>query len=135
MSVLSDMSTLRRLYRFLTQRRLALGLSQTELAQLMGTKQSSVSEFEREQSMPRMPTLIRWAKALLSWFRLIHYNAAGQVLGVYDFGRPDNAPVSRRPLAWAKCEYSWSLPTRVVAVEPEEEAYLGRLRHRLQAAA
>jgi transcriptional regulator with XRE-family HTH domain len=45
-------------------RRVALGFSQRQLADLMGTSQSHISELERGEKSPTMTTLNRWARAL-----------------------------------------------------------------------
>jgi transcriptional regulator with XRE-family HTH domain len=50
--------------RSLCARRTALGLSQAELARLMGTTQSAVSDLENGRCAPRIETLARWAEAL-----------------------------------------------------------------------
>jgi predicted transcriptional regulator len=46
------------------QRRLALGLSQKELALLTGTTQSAIARLERGGRPPRIDTLLRIAEAL-----------------------------------------------------------------------
>jgi predicted transcriptional regulator len=46
------------------QRRLALGLSQKELAHLTGTTQSAIARLERGGRPPRIDTLLRIAEAL-----------------------------------------------------------------------
>ena len=46
------------------QRRLALGLSQKELAHLTGTTQSAIARLERGGRPPRINTLLRIAEAL-----------------------------------------------------------------------
>lgn len=46
------------------QRRLELGLSQKELAQLTGTTQSAIARLERGGRPPRIDTLLRIAEAL-----------------------------------------------------------------------
>ena len=54
----------------LVQRRIALGLSQTEVAARMGTSQSAVARLEAGQSDARMSTLERYAAAVghtLDW--------------------------------------------------------------------
>jgi transcriptional regulator with XRE-family HTH domain len=48
----------------LIARRAALGMTQHELASLMGTTQSAVSDFESGRHDPRLSTLDRWARAL-----------------------------------------------------------------------
>jgi transcriptional regulator with XRE-family HTH domain len=47
-----------------TQRRVALGLSQQQLAELVGTTQSSIARLERGGRPPRIDTLRRIADAL-----------------------------------------------------------------------
>lgn len=54
----------------LVQRRVALGLSQTEVAARMGTSQSAVARLEAGQSDVRLSTLERYAAAVgysLDW--------------------------------------------------------------------
>jgi len=46
------------------QRRVALGLSQKELAHLTGTTQSAIARLERGGRPPRIDTLLRMAEAL-----------------------------------------------------------------------
>ena len=46
------------------QRRVALGLSQKELAHLTGTTQSAIARLERGGRPPRIDTLLRIAEAL-----------------------------------------------------------------------
>lgn len=46
------------------QRREALGLSQTEIAATLGTRQTAISEMERARWSPTLVTLRRWAEAL-----------------------------------------------------------------------
>jgi len=50
----------------LTDRRVALGLSQTEVAARMGTSQSAVARLEAGQTDARISTLQRYAQALQS---------------------------------------------------------------------
>lgn len=45
-------------------RRIQLGLSQKELAQIMGISQSAVSQFESLGGNPRLMTLMAYAQAL-----------------------------------------------------------------------
>jgi DNA-binding XRE family transcriptional regulator len=47
-----------------TERRHELGLSQTELAELVGTTQSAIARLERGGRPPRIDTLLRIANAL-----------------------------------------------------------------------
>ncbi len=47
-----------------TERRLALGLSQKELAELVGTTQSAIARLESGGRPPRIDTLLRIAEAL-----------------------------------------------------------------------
>jgi ribosome-binding protein aMBF1 (putative translation factor) len=46
------------------ERRLALGLSQSDLARLVGTTQSAIARLERGGRPPRIDTLLRMADAL-----------------------------------------------------------------------
>ena len=46
------------------RRRLALGLSQSDLARLVGTTQSAIARLERGGRPPRIDTLLRIANAL-----------------------------------------------------------------------
>jgi ribosome-binding protein aMBF1 (putative translation factor) len=46
------------------ERRLALGLSQSDLARLVGTTQSAIARLERGGRPPRIDTLLRIANAL-----------------------------------------------------------------------
>jgi predicted transcriptional regulator len=46
------------------ERRLAMGLSQRELAELCGTTQSAIARLERGGRPPRIDTLLRIAEAL-----------------------------------------------------------------------
>jgi ribosome-binding protein aMBF1 (putative translation factor) len=46
------------------ERRLALGLSQSDLARLVGTTQSAIARLERGGRPPRIDTLLRIADAL-----------------------------------------------------------------------
>ena len=48
----------------LAERRLALGLSQSDLAGLVGTTQSAIARLERGGRPPRIDTLLRIADAL-----------------------------------------------------------------------
>ena len=48
----------------LTERRRALGLSQTQVAQSMCTTQSHISEFENGDSDPHLSTFQRYARAV-----------------------------------------------------------------------
>ena len=48
----------------LVEERLAMGLSQTEVAARMGTSQSAVARFERGDADVRLSTLQRYAAAL-----------------------------------------------------------------------
>jgi len=50
----------------LTDRRVTLGLSQTEVAARMGTSQSAVARLEAGQTDARISTLQRYAQALQS---------------------------------------------------------------------
>ena len=47
-----------------TERRVAIGLSQRELAELVGTTQSAIARLERGGRPPRIDTLLRIAEAL-----------------------------------------------------------------------
>jgi transcriptional regulator with XRE-family HTH domain len=47
-----------------TEQRLALDLSQKELAELCGTTQSAIARFEAAARPPRLDTLLRIARAL-----------------------------------------------------------------------
>jgi len=47
-----------------TERRHALGLSQAQLAELVGTTQSAIARLERGGRPPRIDTLLRIAEAL-----------------------------------------------------------------------
>lgn len=61
----------------LVQRRLSLGLSQTEVAARMGTSQSAVARLESGQSDVRLSTLERYAAAvgyLIDW----HFQGRGR---------------------------------------------------------
>lgn len=54
----------------LVERRLKLGLSQTEVAERMGTSQSAVARFESGEADVRLSTLERYAAAIecsLGW--------------------------------------------------------------------
>lgn len=46
------------------ERRMAMGLSQRELAELVGTTQSAIARLERGGRPPRIDTLLRIAEAL-----------------------------------------------------------------------
>jgi transcriptional regulator with XRE-family HTH domain len=59
-----DMAERRRLSGTLTNRRIALGLSQTEVAARMGTSQSSVARLESGALDVRLSTLERYASAV-----------------------------------------------------------------------
>jgi transcriptional regulator with XRE-family HTH domain len=48
----------------MASRRIALGLSQRDLAAQLGTVQSAVSELENGKYDPRLSTLNRWADSL-----------------------------------------------------------------------
>ena len=48
----------------LTQRRQALGLSQTQIAQSMSTTQSHISEFENGGNDPHLSTFQRYARSV-----------------------------------------------------------------------
>ena len=48
----------------MTERRLALGLSQVELARLCSTSQSAIARLENGGRPPRIDTLLRLAEAL-----------------------------------------------------------------------
>ena len=50
--------------RILCVRRVALGMSQSELAKRMGTQQSCISELENDCRDVRLGTLERWSEAL-----------------------------------------------------------------------
>ena len=54
----------RELIRRLVEKRQARGLTQTEVAALMGTSQSAVARFERAEVDPRTSTLARYAAAV-----------------------------------------------------------------------
>jgi ribosome-binding protein aMBF1 (putative translation factor) len=54
----------RRLVRELTERRRAMGISQTVVAARMGTSQSALARLESGGSDPRLSTLERYARAL-----------------------------------------------------------------------
>ena len=54
----------RRLVRALTDRRRALGISQTVVAARMGTSQSALARLEAGGSDPRLSTIERYAQAL-----------------------------------------------------------------------
>jgi ribosome-binding protein aMBF1 (putative translation factor) len=54
----------RRLVRALTDRRRALGISQTVIAARMGTSQSALARLEAGGSDPRLSTIERYAQAL-----------------------------------------------------------------------
>ena len=47
-----------------TERRVAIGLSQRELAELVGTTQSAIARLERGGRPPRIDTLLNIAEAL-----------------------------------------------------------------------
>ena len=47
-----------------TERRTAMGMSQRELAELVGTTQSAIARLERGGRPPRIDTLLRIAEAL-----------------------------------------------------------------------
>ena len=47
-----------------SERRVAMGLSQRELAELVGTTQSAIARLERGGRPPRIDTLLRIAEAL-----------------------------------------------------------------------
>ena len=47
-----------------SERRVAIGLSQRELAELVGTTQSAIARLERGGRPPRIDTLLRIAEAL-----------------------------------------------------------------------
>ena len=47
-----------------TERRVAMGLSQRELAELVGTTQSAIARLERGGRPPRIDTLLNIAEAL-----------------------------------------------------------------------
>jgi transcriptional regulator with XRE-family HTH domain len=59
-----DMAERRRLAGTLASRRIALGLSQTEVAARMGTSQSSVARLEAGAADVRLSTLERYAAAV-----------------------------------------------------------------------
>jgi predicted transcriptional regulator len=59
-----DIAERRRLAGSLTDRRIALGLSQTEVAARMGTSQSSVARLESGALDVRLSTLERYAAAV-----------------------------------------------------------------------
>jgi ribosome-binding protein aMBF1 (putative translation factor) len=59
----------------LLRARLRAGLSQTELAALMGTSQSAIARMESGQTLPSTKTLLRFAKATGSKLHL-HLSAA-----------------------------------------------------------
>lgn len=48
----------------LIRRRIELGLTQTDVAERIGRKQTTVSEFEKEGSNPRLATVLRYARAV-----------------------------------------------------------------------
>jgi DNA-binding XRE family transcriptional regulator len=54
----------RQLVRALTERRRAMGISQTMVAARMGTSQSALARLEAGGSDPRLSTLERYARAL-----------------------------------------------------------------------
>lgn len=54
----------RRLLRELTERRRAMGISQTVVAARMGTSQSALARLEAGGSDPRLSTVERYARAL-----------------------------------------------------------------------
>jgi len=78
----------------LRKAREAAGLTQTELAKVMGISRRSISTYESDESAPRRPTLLAWAMATgvpLSWL-------AG------DDGGPDGRPrqdSNLQPTDWA----------------------------------
>jgi len=47
-----------------TARRIALGLTQRDVARMLGTSQSAISDLERGAAMPRITTLLRYLRAL-----------------------------------------------------------------------
>ena len=53
--------------RHLMVKRLALGLTQQQLAALLGTTQSAVSDMENNRFDLRLSTVNRWAAALGVW--------------------------------------------------------------------
>lgn len=57
-------NTLTQLRYILLTRRTRLGMSQRELAQLMGGQQSTISDLENGHRTPSIHTLHRWATAL-----------------------------------------------------------------------
>jgi ribosome-binding protein aMBF1 (putative translation factor) len=54
----------------LVKARLRAGLSQAELAQRMGTSQSTIARLESGQTLPSTKTLLRFAKATGSKFHV-----------------------------------------------------------------
>ena len=54
----------------LVKARLRAGLSQAELAQRMGTSQSTIARLESGQTLPSTKTLLRFAKATGSKFHI-----------------------------------------------------------------
>jgi transcriptional regulator with XRE-family HTH domain len=64
----------------LQRRREALGLSQRDVADQMGTSQSHVSELETGTTNPNLPTLERWAYTLGFEVRIVERTTASILL-------------------------------------------------------
>lgn len=58
------LSQIRTMVDELRNKRIKLGLSQTDLAELMGTSQSAISEIENKITVPTMTTLANYARAV-----------------------------------------------------------------------
>lgn len=108
---IEDANALQALLDELVSLRKRAGLTQTDVARLMGVRQPTVSQFETESSDPRISTLQRYARAVgsqvvwrvASWTSDFAPSAGYATKSDTANVRPHNVTVSRKPLAmdWA----------------------------------
>lgn len=76
-SAYADAGTLHRVLDALVKRRCDLGITQGDLAERLGVRQPTISEFENESSDPRLSTLQRYARAVGAELHVEVRDAAG----------------------------------------------------------